>query len=755
LDIDASDPEMWNDLGALSFHTNDIDSAERYFLQAMVNDKHYPLPYMNLMDLYLQENRIKDAKRISEDYLKTFPDDPVGLKYFGILSRLDGNFHEAIRYLSMAKQIAKEDADIPYNLGLAFMSTGDYESSTKAFRNTLAIDPQHRAAKDKLVACYCKLEGANSAFRLLKKHIPDVSWKTARKMAKRRDKEGINLSIVVPAFNEADRILTNTRKVQRWMTGLGRHFEIIVVDDGSDDDTYEILEMLSRNIKEVRPYKSKTNKGKGMALREAALKARGDLVIFLDADLELHPSLIGKMIRQMEEAGADVVLGSKRHPDSEVNYPWHRKVLSNIYYMVNRMLFGIPVKDTQTGIKVFKKAVLDDVIPRLIEKQYAFDLELIVNVHALGYKMIEAPIRLNYSRTFGRIGGRAFLRTGIDTLAIFYRLKILKYYERKRLPLLEYPKVSIVIPFKEFGTYAKQCLKHCLELDYPEFEIILLPDDWTEVQPDPRIKVIPTGPAGPSEKRDQGVREATGEIVAFIDDDAYPPAEWLRKVVRNFSDKQVAAVGGPGVTAEEDNFWQQLSGSIFSSIFVSGSYIYRYVPGTFKETQDLPTCNLAVRKKHFERVGGFDTNYWPGEDTILCLKITKDLKKKIVYDPDAWVHHHRRELFGPHLKQVKSYALHRGFFARKFPETSRKLTYFLPSFFVFFLMTGLWLSSYSPTFRLGYLVSIGVYLCLISFARLFTFNPAKILLVTSGIFLTHVTYGIFFIKGLMARTLSH
>ncbi|MBW2107570.1 MAG: glycosyltransferase, partial [Deltaproteobacteria bacterium] len=425
-----NDAEVWNDLGALSYALNDIESARTYFAKAVEVDDAYALSYLNLMDLYLREKNTDDALRVCNDFVKRFPDDPTAFKYRGLIARADGRFSEAIGYFSLARKQVKDDPEISYHLGLSLMSIGDFESAAKSFRNTLDIDPEYPSAKRKLVACYCKLEGAHSAFRLLKDEINDVGWKAAKRHQKKEKKQHVALSILVPAFNEAERILTNTRKIKRWAAALGRRFEIIVVDDGSEDDTYEILELLSRNIKEVRPYRSKSNKGKGMALREAALKASGELVVFLDADLELHPSLIPEMIRRMEDAGADVVLGSKRHPESKVNYPWHRKLLSNGYYMVNRMLFGLPVKDTQTGIKVFKKAVLDDVIPRLIEKQYAFDLELIVNVHVRGYKIIEAPIELKYSRGFGRIGGGAVMRTALDTLAIFYRLRILKYYDR-------------------------------------------------------------------------------------------------------------------------------------------------------------------------------------------------------------------------------------------------------------------------------------------------------------------------------------
>jgi len=748
--IVPDNPEVWNDLGALSYSSNRLMKAEKSFLKAIEADPLYKTARLNLMDLYLQQGRVSEAGRICRKYQADFPGESTGHRYSGTIARLLGRFNEAIRQLSLAHEKMEDDAEVLYELGLCFISIDDYQSAKDHFNAILAKAPEHRGAREKLVVCYCRLEGADKAFGLLKDNLTDISWGTVRKEARKKRKSNVTLSVLVPAFNEAEKILSNAKEIKKALSGLGTCFEIVFVDDGSDDDTYEILELLSQNMKEVKPYKSRRNAGKGMALREAALKARGDLVVFLDADLELHPSLIGEMIRRMEETDADVVLGSKRHPDSELNYPWHRKVLSNIYYMVNKALFRIPVKDTQTGIKVFKKEVLDRVLPKLIEKQYAFDLELIVNAHALGYRIIEAPITLNYSRSFGRIGGRAIMRTAVDTLAIFYRLKILRYYDRKQLPLVECPKVSIVIPFKEYGAYAKESLEHCLTLDYPDFEIMLLPDGDPALPDMPRVKVIPTGPMPPSEKRDIGAGYAEGEILAFLDDDAYPKEDWLKKVVRNFSDPEVAAVGGPAVTPPDDNCWQKLSGSVFASRFVSGGYNYRYVPKTFQEVDDFPSCNLAVRKSDFERVGGFDTRYWPGEDTILCRKIRKDLGKKIVYDPDASVYHHRRELFVPHLRQVKNYALHRGLFAREFPETSRKPAYFIPSLFVFFVGFATAVAFLLPGTRSLLAALAGVYILAVCSSFILSFSLKGIFLGLLGTFATHLTYGVFFMKGLFS-----
>ena len=132
----------------------------------------------------------------------------------------------------------------------------------------------------------------------------------------------------------------------------------------------------------------------------------------------------------MNENQADVVIGSKRHPESKLDYPTQRKIISSIYFLLIKLLFNLPIKDTQTGLKLFKHKVLERVFPKVLVKRYAFDLELLVNIHHLGYKIIEAPITLNYQRIMGRIRLKDLYYTGIDTLAIFYRLYFLRYYNK-------------------------------------------------------------------------------------------------------------------------------------------------------------------------------------------------------------------------------------------------------------------------------------------------------------------------------------
>jgi glycosyltransferase involved in cell wall biosynthesis len=239
------------------------------------------------------------------------------------------------------------------------------------------------------------------------------------------------LSILMPAYNEAHSIARNVCETVETMQTLGIDFEIVVIDDGSMDGTHTAASDALRTWPDrVRVVRCKRNEGKGNALICGACYAKGDYVAFLDADMDLHPEQLAGFFAIMEARDADAVIGSKFHPDSKVDYPPVRRLYSFIYYMLVRALFGLPVRDTQTGIKLFKRPVLENVLPRILVKRFAFDLELLANVHHFGYRIVEAPVTLNFQRVCSRLRLAAVWNVLLDTMAIFYRMRILRYYDR-------------------------------------------------------------------------------------------------------------------------------------------------------------------------------------------------------------------------------------------------------------------------------------------------------------------------------------
>ena len=261
----------------------------------------------------------------------------------------------------------------------------------------------------------------------------------------------------------------------------------------------------------------------------------------------------------------------------------------------------------------------------------------------------------------------------------------------------------------------------------------------------------------PAEKRNIGIREAKGEIVAFIDDDAYPDAHWLEYAVKYFGDKSIGAVGGPGVTPPDDPYLARTGGRVYDNILVSGNYRYRYkAGGVRRDVDDYPSCNLLVRTELLRRIDGYRTDFWPGEDTLLCKDII-DAGQRIVYDPWVIVNHHRRALFGPHLRQLGRYAFHRGYFCKRYPSNSLHLSYFVPSAFVVYLLTWLPASCISVIpgsaayyALMAFLAPLPLYFALVLLTT-FSLNPLTWLLTAAGVFATHVTYGVRFVQGLLAK----
>lgn len=239
------------------------------------------------------------------------------------------------------------------------------------------------------------------------------------------------VSIIMPAYNEGERIAASIEETIKTFNDFGCLWELIVMDDGSSDDTYEKSAAFAARFPEkVFVRKNSHNLGKGRALKKAFHYVSGEYVVFLDADMDLHPIQVQTLFDIMRLDNADIVIGSKMHPNSKVDYPLERKVISLVYYLLVRLLFNLPCHDTQTGLKLFKTEVLRNVFPRILVKQFAFDLEVLVNANHLGYRIAEAPIVLETQRPYGRIGTHAIFVTLRDTLAVFYRMHILKYYDR-------------------------------------------------------------------------------------------------------------------------------------------------------------------------------------------------------------------------------------------------------------------------------------------------------------------------------------
>ncbi len=241
------------------------------------------------------------------------------------------------------------------------------------------------------------------------------------------------LSVIVPAYREKTirKDLETIDETLRKGLPADYDYEIICVVDGSPDDT----EKQAREVKskKVKVIAYETNRGKGYALRYGMREARGELISFLDAGREIGSTGIMMLMAHMDWYKADVIVGSKMHPVSRVEYPLVRKSMSLGYYLLMKILLNIRVHDTQSGIKIFKRKVVEEILPKLAVERYATDVEMLALARHYGHDRIyEAPVEIHYrfdslthASTLGEI-----LRMVWDTIGVFWRLKILGYYDK-------------------------------------------------------------------------------------------------------------------------------------------------------------------------------------------------------------------------------------------------------------------------------------------------------------------------------------
>ncbi len=296
---------------------------------------------------------------------------------------------------------------------------------------------------------------------------------------------------------------------------------------------------------------------------------------------------------------------------------------------------------------------------------------------------------------------------------------------------------SVIIPVRAPNNYLKETLAHLKQQIYKQFEVLVITDNVSKTP-------------NPAAKRNLGAKMAKGKYLAFLDDDSYPDRFWLKNAKKQLEKKSIiAAVGGPCLTPPNDNPFQQASGLVWSSFMGSGGAgTYRNQIAPSRYVDDYPSVNLIVKKKDFDQIGGFDLTHWPGEDTLLCLNLTKKLKKKILYHPSIRVFHHRRPVFKQHLQQISRYACHRGYFAKKYPQTSARIGYFAPSIFLIYLVT-------LPLTKVFFPLYIYFFLLGLTFINFLTENNGLIsLLATIAIPATHLNYGFFFLKGYCQKTLG-
>lgn len=254
----------------------------------------------------------------------------------------------------------------------------------------------------------------------------DATPRPRRRALEEADPE-VDLSVITPTFNGASNLPAMLDSLLVSLRATGIRHEVIVVSDGSTDGTPEAARGYLNEGVRVLHYRK--NQGKGHALRAGLARARGRHVAFIDSDGDLDPEDLVRFLSLVQMYDADLVVGSKRHPCSHVSYPILRRLMSWSYHKLVRVLFGIRVRDTQTGIKLIRRDALRLVLPLLRENRYAFDLELIVALRRAGYvRVFEAPVNLGF-RFNSTISAKAVAGIILDTLSIWWRSYVIRCYE--------------------------------------------------------------------------------------------------------------------------------------------------------------------------------------------------------------------------------------------------------------------------------------------------------------------------------------
>jgi glycosyltransferase involved in cell wall biosynthesis len=536
----------------------------------------------------------------------------------------------------------------------------------------------------------------------------------------------ILLSIVVPVYNQEQSILQNVRAIcERVRAGLTEPFEIIVVSDGSIDRTEE--QLVESHIEHVRFLHYDRNLGKGYAIKVGALDARGRWIAYLDADLDLDPGSLPEYVAVAEHDGLDFAIGSKRHPESVVSYPTSRRVASWLFQRYVKLLLRLDVRDTQVGIKVFRREVADQVLPLLLVKRYAFDIELLAVARAFGFGRVrELPVTLEYKFSGSGVRLSAVVEALADTLAVFYRLRILHTYQRKR---------ALVGPFgwTRPGNFAP--LVTLLTSDSSVAKRL----DW------PNLDVVAIA-AG--ERVSDAARRTSAEFVAVVEPGAVPSGNFVSATVPFLARAGVGAVVTSKVAPATGGLRARAAAAVRESRIGGGSLYFRYLPGNIRYVSDFPTASFVIRRALLLEL----PSQLEPERVPAALVERGDL---VIYTPEAFLLEAPEPLFRPHLRGTFAYGLDRGsaFARRGFSALRPSTVLALPlALFLGFGWVLLAVPGAAPIWEAG----IGVYAASVLLSGLIgslRFRSSRVgLLVVAGLVLTHAVYGASFATGMVRRS---
>jgi glycosyltransferase involved in cell wall biosynthesis len=211
-------------------------------------------------------------------------------------------------------------------------------------------------------------------------------------------KSPVEISVVFPAYNEADALETAVEKVTRALNEFTRSYEIIIAEDGSTDGTDKVAAILSERYSFVKHLHGKKRLGRGTALKNAFKKSNGKTIIYMDVDLATDVGQTKFLVRAIEEEGYDFAIGSRTLSESKVERSRTRQIASKSYNFLVRAMLGSKVKDHQCGFKAFRREALMQLLDEVTARHWFWDTELLVRAFRKGYTIKEVPVEWKSGR---------------------------------------------------------------------------------------------------------------------------------------------------------------------------------------------------------------------------------------------------------------------------------------------------------------------------------------------------------------------
>jgi dolichyl-phosphate beta-glucosyltransferase len=248
-----------------------------------------------------------------------------------------------------------------------------------------------------------------------------------------KTKSQTQISVVIPVHNQEMEISSLLIKIRETLNSTMQSYEILVVNDGSYDNTLNVLQQEELLDSCIKIISYTPNRGKGHAVKTGVMQASGSIIIFVDGDFDISHEKIKEYIDELKNC--DLVIASKRHPLSKVNAPTSRIFLSRVFNLLVRLFVGVKIKDTQSGLKAGNGAALRMIFGVMLVKRYAFDVELLAIATAMHLNIRELPIEINLDHGF-RI--QDIVKMFLDITAISYRHRIRRWYNKQLLLLSPY-----------------------------------------------------------------------------------------------------------------------------------------------------------------------------------------------------------------------------------------------------------------------------------------------------------------------------